>query len=198
MPSTFSGLRARKLGDTTMEVTLFGVIETKTETRDRAKRLAELYASLRDAPGAIACRQEQTMDLQYFIDRSRKRRMGPNDWDSLYRLIGDPEELLTDRERAAHRRNPKNWRRYKYGWLNQPPGQKWPCCMHPKEIAYLVGQRDELKGEIEAIEENVPRIREDVRILREIGPLPKDVADRYGLTEAGEPKPREEQDGKAS
>ena len=174
-----------------MEVTLFGVIETKTETRDRAKRLAELYASLRDAPGAIGCRKGHTMDLQYFIDRSRKRRMGPNDWDGLHRLIGDPEYLLTDRERAAHRRNPKNWRRYKYGWLNQPPGQKWPCCMHPKEVAYLVGQLDELQDEIVAIELSIPEIQAEAKALRDIGPIPKDVADRYGLTEAGEPKPKE-------
>jgi hypothetical protein len=173
-----------------MEMTLFGVIETKTEMRNRAKQIFALLASLRDAPGAVEARTGQIMDLRYFIDRSQKRKMGPNDWDGLHRLIGDPEELLTDAEKRAHVKNPKNLKPYKYGWMNRPPGELWVCCLHRKEIAYLVSQIDFLKGEIETIKGNVVTIREELKHLREIGPLAKDVADRYGLTEAGDWKPK--------
>src|SRR5574340_842576 len=93
-----------------MERTLFGVTETKQEQRERAKTLAELYAATRDAPDAIACRKGQIDQLTYFIDKSNRRRLDPNDLDGLQRLIGETDELLTKADCASMRRNRKIWK----------------------------------------------------------------------------------------
>lgn len=164
---------------------LFGAVESKSESRERAKKLVFLYSTLREAPGALEVRRGQVADLQYFIDRSAKSKMDPNDWDGLHRLIGDPEELLTEADCRAMRRKKHIWKPYPYEWLGSGPGQTFPSEMHPKEIAYLKSQQDFIKDEIESIELRVPEIKQEIVELRLIGPLPEDTAERYKLTVDG-------------
>jgi hypothetical protein len=164
--------------------TLFGIIESKTEARDRAKALCGLYASLRDAPGALACRQSQIQQLQSFIDRSAKRSFDYNWWDGFQRLIGYPEDWLTDRDEAAMHRDKSYWKKDKYAFGGP---QIIRCKLHPKELALLKAYQVERQEEIAAIEANVPLLQAQADELRRVGPFPKELAERYQLTEDGQP-----------
>lgn len=171
-----------------MERTLFGSVEGKRESIARAKKLAEIYAAIREAPDALDCRRGQIMDLDYFIERSREKKIDPNDRDGLLRSIGDPEDLLTERDCAAMRRNKKLWKPYPTGWLGATRGQLYCCQLHPKEIKYLEGLKAEIAAEVTAIETNLPLLQEEATQLRLIGRLPADVAERHRLTEDGREK----------
>jgi hypothetical protein len=174
-----------------MELTLFEVIESKTEIRERAKALSELYASLRDAPEAIDCRTSQVMHLQSFVERSAKRMFDANWWDGLQRCIGDPEELLTARDLAAMRRDKSYWKKSQWNHLCCPKGTIYRCKLHPKEIALLEKYKLEVQSELNNIKMNLPLLKDEIQRLRAIGPLPKDIAERYRLTEDGLEKKKE-------
>jgi hypothetical protein len=175
-----------------MVQTLFGTIENKAEARERAQKMAELYDALREAPEALDCRRVQIGDLTYFIERSNACKLDLNDHDGLHRLIGDPEELITARDCAFMRRHKRWWRKTPKGYLGYSAAI-YCATLHPKEIKYLEDQRIWIQDEIDSIETNVPIIREQVKALKAVAPLPEDIAKRHGLTVDGDPlKPIEE------
>lgn len=165
--------------------TLFGIMESKTEARDRARSLRDLYSSLRDAPDVLACRRSLVDQIQTFIDRSNAKTFDLNWHDGLVRLTG-LEELLTERDCAQMRNNKKLWKWYKPGWLGSHGPVRYCCQLHPKEIAYLERQMAEIQHEIDNIEINVPLLKEQAEALRAVGPFPKELAERYQLTEDGQ------------
>jgi hypothetical protein len=178
-----------------MEHTLFGVIETKRESADRARKLVELYSAIKEAPGALECRKAQVAQVQHFIDRSAKRSFDANRWDGLQRCIGDdPEDLLDASDLHSMRRDKSYWKKNNINYLNCPPGTIYRCKLHPKEIEYLQNQIAWLQEEIDSIETNVPLLHGEIATLRLVGKLPKDVAERYKLTEDG----RENGNGKTT
>ena len=166
--------------------------EGKRESAERARNLVSLYQALREAPGVIESCQGHVGVLQYFIDRSNAKKLDPNDRDGLGRTVGDLEELLTERDCAAMRRNKKLWKKYPYGWLGSPPGSEYCCQLHPKEVAYLEEQKEEQLTMAEAVQMNIPFIKEEIAALRLIGPLPEKVAERYKLTVDGREKRKDE------
>lgn len=172
--------------------TLFGVVETKAQARRRAREMARLLSAIEDAPEALECRASQIEALQYFMDRSKKVALDLNDLDALQRLIGDTEELLTEGERRAMRRNDKIWRPFPLGWLGVRPGQMYPAALHRKEIAYLRDIQHQLHEEITAIRESLPECEIALEALRALGPLPDDIARQHRLTPEGHRLPRAE------
>lgn len=165
--------------------TLFGIVETKAQARRRAREIVRLLGAVEDAPQAIDCRSGQIETLQYFVERSHNVALDLNDLDALQRLIGDTEELLTDGERRAMRRNEKIWRPYPIGWLGARAGQMYPAALHRKEIVYLRGMQRELREEITNIRDGTEESKNALEALRSLGPLPGDIAQQYALTPAG-------------
>ena len=171
---------------------LFGVIETKAQARRRAREIVRLLGAVEDAPEAIECRAGQIDALEYFVERSNEVALSLNDLDALERLIGDTEELLTEGERRAMRRNKKIWRPIPIGWIGARPGEMYPAALHRKEIAYLRGMERELREEITTIRENLPKCETALEALRALGPLRDDIARQCGLTPEGHRLPRAE------
>jgi hypothetical protein len=171
-----------------MILALFGAMESKRESVVRAKKLVELYDSIRDAPDALDIRKGQVFQLQCFIDRSNKCGFDANWWDGLQRAIGDPEELLTGRDIAAMRRDKSYWKKSQWNHLCCPKGSIYRCKLHPKEIALLETYKAEVQDELDAINHNLPLLKAEVEKLCAVGSLPKDVADQYRLTEDGREK----------
>lgn len=165
--------------------TLFGVIETKAQAGKRAQQLVQLIGAVEDAPVAIECHRSHIDVLAYFIERSKRAALDLNDRDGLLRMVGDTQELLTERECLAMRKNEMIWRPYPLGWLGSRPGQMYAAALHRKEIAYLRTLQKELREEIEAITEGAAQCQAELELLRAVGPLPNDVAERYGLTATG-------------
>lgn len=174
------------------ERTLFGIVETKAQARKRAQEMVRLIGAIEDAPVAIQYREQHIDALCYFIERSKKVELDPNDLDGLVRMVGDTQGLLTDGERRAmHKKH--IWRVYPLGWIGTRPGQMYPAAMHPKEIRYLRKVQDELREEIKKIAEGVEISKVELEVLRAVGPLPEDVAQRYSLTSEGySARPKEE------
>lgn len=176
--------RAYRPEPTEPEHTLFGIVETKTQARKRAQEMVRLIGAIDDAPVAIECRAEHIAALAYFIERSNKVALDPNDLDGLMRMVGDTQELLSEGECRAMR-NKNIWRMYPLGWIGTRPGDMYPAALHPKEIHYLRQVQDELREEMEAIREGAELCKADLGRLRAVGPLPEDVAKRYSLTPNG-------------
>ena len=153
--------------------------------------MARLLGAVEEAPAAIECRREHIDVLAYFIERSKLVAIDLNDRDGLLRMVGDTEELLTERERLAMRNNEKIWRPYPLGWLGARPGQMYAAAFHHKEIAYLRQLQKELREEMKAIAEGAAQCQTDLELLRAAGPLPDDVAQRYSLTPDGDHVQRE-------
>jgi hypothetical protein len=174
------------------EHTLFGIAETKAQARRRAREIVQLLGAIEDAPQALECRAGQIETLQYFVDRSKEIALSLNDLDSLGRLIGDTEELLTDGERRAMRRNEKIWRPIPIGWIGARPGEMYPAALHRKEIAYLRQVQRELRQEITEIRDGTEECKAALDALRAVGPLPEDIAQRYALTPDGHHPPSTE------
>lgn len=167
-------------------------METKTEARQRAKKIFELLASLRDAPVAIECREGQIGALMYFVTRAAHRKLDANDNDGLQRLIGNLEELISSRDAAFMRRHRRWWKPLPDGW----PGSGHYCTtLHPKEMRYLNGQVHELQSEIEKIKANVPDIEAELESLRQHGPLPAEIAEKSRLTMDGRAAKQESNHG---
>lgn len=175
-----------------MELTAFGWVsfrrESRTELKERARELSYLHSQLTDAPYAIEVRRGQIGDVRYFIDRARAKKMDVNDHDGLQRLIGQPEDLLTQRD-CREMMDPKLWR-----W--SPPGTEWwagsSYCitLHRKQTAYLQRQVDWIQEEIDCIEADLPEIKARIEKLRGVGPLPEDIATRHQLNVDGSLKLR--------
>lgn len=144
-----------------------------------------LLDAVEDAPEAIASRIGHIEALQYFVDRSNQIALDLNDLDALQRSIGDLEELLTNGERLAMRRNEKIWRPYPIGWLGARPGQMYPAALHRKEIAYLRQIEREMREEIPVIRDGAKESENALEVLRAVGPLPDDIARQYALTPEG-------------
>jgi hypothetical protein len=170
--------------------TLFGVVETKAQARRRAREIVRLLGAVEDAPETIDTRAGQIETLQYFVDRSKRIALDLNDLDSLQRLIGDTEELLTEGEYRAMRRNEKIWRPIPIGWLGTRPGQMYPAALHRKEIAYLRQMQRELQEEIANIREGAKECSAALDVLRAVGPLPEDIARHCALTPDGRRPPK--------
>src|SRR5262249_31576361 len=100
------------------------------------------------------------------------------------------EEILTEGERTAMRRNEKIWRRYPVGWLGVRPGQMYPAALHRKEIAYLRQMQRELREEMADIRDGAEECETALEVLRAVGPLPDDIARQYALTADGHRLPR--------
>lgn len=83
------------------------------------------------------------------------------------------------------RKNEKIWRPYPLSWLGARLGQMYAAALHRKEIAYLRTLQKELREEIEAITEGAAQHQAELELLRAVGPLPTNVAERYGLTADG-------------
>lgn len=169
-----------------MEMTPFGLVATRSESRTqlkaRAKEMSGLQSALRDAPEEIEARRGQVLDLQYFVDRSNAKKMDPNDHEGLQRLIGQPEDLLTLREANA-------WARKQGVWRNTPDGMTWwagkmYCTMlHPKEIAYLKQQIAWLQEIIDSVAAGAIEIEKRIAELWAEGSLPDDIAKQYHVTQ---------------
>ena len=165
---------------------LFGVIETRAEIRARAKQIHELLSALEDAPLAIEQRQGNIDTLRYFIQRSNAGKLDPNDRDAMVRFGIETGDILTARDCAQMRRNKKIWKKGTPGYLGQPKGWTYCTKLHPKEIAYMEAAASEEQADIDAIQVNVPIIREQLDALCAIGALhPKD-AERLNLTRDGQ------------
>ena len=165
--------------------TLFGVVETKAQARRRAREIVRLLGAVGDAPEAIQSHAGHIETIQYFVDRSQQIALDLNDLDALQRLIGDTEEILTEGERRAMRRNEKIWRRYPVGWLGARPGHIYPAALHRKEIAYLREMQRELRAEMTDIRDGAQECEAGLDALRALGPLPDDIARQYALTPDG-------------
>jgi hypothetical protein len=176
--------RTRAPQPTEPERTLFGIVETKAQARKRAQEIVRLIEAVEDAPEATRCRSEHIDALAYFIERSKKVALDPNDLDGLLRMVGDMQELLTEAECRAMR-NKNIWREYTPGWIGTRPGQMYPAALHPKELRYLRGMQDELRDEMEAIRKGAEGCKSELELLRAVGPLPDNVAQRYSLTPDG-------------
>lgn len=172
--------------------TLFGIVETKTQARRRAREIVRLLGAVEDAPEAIESSAGHIETIQYFVDRSNKIALDLNDLDALQRLVGDTEEVLTESERLAMRRNEKIWRRYPIGWLGARPGQMYPAALHRKEIAYLRQMQRELRDEMTAIRDGAKECETALEVLRAMGPLPDDIARQHALTRDGHRLPSAE------
>ncbi len=164
---------------------LFGPVENKAQARKRAQRIVVLLGAIAEAPQAIHCCNSHIEALEYFIDKSLRVQLDPNDRDGLLRLIGDTEEVLTEEDCEEMRSNPQIWRPYIHGWIGARPGDMYAAALHPKEVAYLRDTQENLRAEPAAILEGEKNCQAELAALRAIGPLPQDVAHRYALTPEG-------------
>ena len=172
-----------------MELTLFGVIESKTEAKQRAERMSLLIARIDDAPDERKCIRSQYNCLTYFIDRAQAKKLDPNDLDGLQRSIGDLSDLLTAKDAAEMEANPRIWKHYTgkwEGWAGALPRHRFCITLHKKEIDYLREVRDEQTGLMIALRHALNSYRRELTQLRAVADLPEEIAKRYQLTPKGE------------
>src|SRR5260370_40570817 len=131
--------------------TLFGRVETKAQSRRRAKRIVQLGGAIEDGPEAIRCCESHIDALQYFIQRSLQVELDPNDRDSLQRLVGDTEEVLTESDCEEMRSKPHIWRPYLVGWIGARAGEMYAAALHPKEVVYLRQLQESIREDAGAI-----------------------------------------------
>lgn len=144
--------------------------EKKNDAIKRAKQIKELHAAIADAPSEIEDREGQFRDLQYFIDKAEKQTLDANDFDGMMRMGVDFSEALSEEE--ANEEVPEGG-------------------LHPKEIAYLRETQNLVREELDAVKANVPELEKELAELKSRGALPPDVAERHGLTPAGDLKGKE-------
>ena len=167
--------------------TLFGIVESKSEARARAKELVKIHGAIREAPEAMEVREGQAAQLAYFIKRSDACQLDLNDKDGMMRTIGLLDDMLDEADCAFMRRHKKWWRKVPKGWLGCKGGDHYYCTkLHPKEISYLREQIADLQAEIEAIQEAVPALKIQLAELAAVAPLPEDIAKHYALTVDGQ------------
>ncbi len=166
--------------------TLFGPVETRAQARRRAPRIVRLLGAIEDAPEAIKCCQHHIEKLEYFIQRSLRVQLDPNDRDGLQRLIGDTEEVLTQEDCDQMVSNLEVRRPFPAGWPGARRGDIYAAALHPKEIDYLRGMQDSLREDLIAIAAGAEDCKAELAALRAIGPLQEEIAERYALTPAGE------------
>lgn len=166
-----------------LKLTLFGLEETKLAANKRAKRISNLITEIQDAPQLIAWREADIQTLGYFIEKSRKVQLSPNDLDGLHRFV-DMSDLLTDADRKQMKRR-KVWRRLPKGWPGAKPRDTYPAALHNKEVRHLRDLQKFCKEEIELATEELKQNQSELERLRKVCPLPKDIAEQHQLTSAG-------------
>jgi hypothetical protein len=168
------------------ELTLFGIVETKKQARIRAQRIVRLIGAIEDVPETLACYENDIRTLEYFIERSARGTLDPNDRDGLLRFVGDLQELLTEDDCREMNDKPEIWKPHPARWLGNPPGELYAAALHPKEIAYLRHLQEERRHEMTDLSAGAAASRSELDKLKAIGPLPDDVAGRYSLTPMGD------------
>jgi len=155
--------------------------EGKNELRDRARKMGQLQSRISDTPGAISGLKGTSGQVLYFIRKAKARTLDMNDHDGLVRTV-DTEQMLTDRDRRYMQRG-KWWKPIPEGW----PGRGSYCTtLHPKEIAYLQKVVDEIETEIFQLEHDLPELKVELAKLAQHGPIPADLARRYGVKESND------------
>src|SRR5579885_1935414 len=146
--------KVRRRQDSGLTMTLFGPLESKSESARRARKIVELLGFIEEAPEAIHCCEHDVWMLSYFIERSEQKLLDPNDRDGLIRLVGDLEELLSEEDCQEMLDDRSIWRAYPPGWLGMGPGDRYAVALHGKEIAYLrklaTGRRQDQAAIIES------------------------------------------------
>src|SRR5205807_3685515 len=148
---------------------------TKAQSRNRAKRIVHLLGAIEEAPRALRCCEHDIALLEYFIERSERTQLGPNDRDGLLRFVGDLQELLTEEECRQMRENKSIWRPYPPGWLGMRPRDLYAAALHAREIAYLRNLQAQRREDREAITDGVKSWESELLRLQKIGPLPEDL-----------------------
>lgn len=172
-----------------MELTLFGFIESKTETKQRAERISLLISRIEDAPDERKCIRSHYVTSKYFIDKAKAKKLDPNDYDGLQRTVGDLSDMLTEADRKAMLANPKIWKHYTgkwTGWAGALPRHSFCTTLHPKEIAYLEDIRKDQISLMVELRHALNHYRRELAELRALGDIPADIAKRYQLTPKGE------------
>lgn len=172
-----------------MELTLFGVIESKTEAKKRAERISLLVSRIADGPDDRKCIRSQYNQITYFITKAKAKKMDPNEHDGLQRTVGDLSGLLTDKECKEMSDNPKIWKSYTgdfAGWCGATHRDRYCTTLHKKEIAYLEECRDEVVNNMLDLREALRDYRRELTTLRAVADLPEEIAKRYQLTPQGE------------
>jgi broad specificity phosphatase PhoE len=190
--------------------------EKKNDAIKRAKRIKQLHASLKDAPDEIEDIEGSIQDVQRFIEQSDANGMDPNWWDGLNRNFGDALGELNspDEEVEALNNDPNAWEKYPEGWVGVARYDDWlkknnkedspearaafeeqvpyyPKRMLPSEVAMLRDAQEQLRASIEEIKAGIPELEKELAELKGRGALPPDVAERHGLTPAGDLKGKE-------
>jgi len=169
----------------TTEQTLFGPVEAQPQARRRALRMKELLGAIEEGPEEVKSCNCHVEMLGYFIARSETLRLDPNDHDGLLRLIGATEDLLTEEDCQQMRSNRQIWTPYPTGWIGTVEGDMYPVALHPKEVEYLLLLQAEIREHISAVRAGLLACQAELGALQAIGPLPDDIAQRYGLTREG-------------
>jgi hypothetical protein len=172
-----------------MELTLFGVIESKTEAKKRAERISLLVSRIADGPDDRKCIRSQYNQITHFVTKAKAKKMDPNEHDGLQRTIGDLSGLLTEKECAEMRDNPRIWKAYTgdfAGWCGSTPRDRYCTTLHKKEIAYLEECRAEVVSNMLNLREALSSYRRELAELRALADLPEEIAKRYQLTPKGE------------
>src|ERR1700694_6005335 len=60
------------------ETTLFGLVETKAQSRRRAQRIVRLIGTIEEAPAILACYENDIRLLVYFIELGTTGTLTPN------------------------------------------------------------------------------------------------------------------------
>lgn len=171
-----------------MELTLFGVIESKTESKKRAERISLLISRIDDAPDERKCIRSHYFMSKDFIDKAKARKLDPNDYDGLQRTVGDLSDMLTEKDRAQMESNTKIWKHYTgkwAGWAGALPRHRFCTTLHPKEIAYLEDIRKDQISMMVELRHALSDYRRELAQLRAVADIPEDIAKRYQLTPKG-------------
>ena len=169
-----------------MEQGLFGIIESKAESTARAQRISLLLSRIADAPEDRAGIRSMYETITHFIDLAQSKKLGPNDIDGLYRTVGDISEAATEQDYAAmHKKSPGLWKRFPVGWAGASHRHSYCCTLHPKEITYLEEIKETQVEDMKELRGRLNHYKRELRQLRSLGDLPKDIAARCHITPNG-------------